>query len=311
MRPLFAVDLGGTAVKYAVLDDQLNLLESGQVDTPYQGADALVDLLAELCRSCSSGNRDFRGICVSVPGGVSGTDDGTVFRGGKLRYLHQVPLGQLLRIRTGLPCTVENDGRAGILGECHSGVLRGCTSGAMIVLGTSVGGGILLDGRLLRGSQDFAGRFAHILTSGQAEEVQASSIGMLLGKDGLRRDILDAMGLQDNESISGQQLFDWINAGDLNARSGLSRYCRKLALLISNLQVILDPQVIAIGGGISQQPALIDVLKEQLEELQTCYPIPLPRPNVLPARSGNSANLIGSGVVWLHRYGSAQEVSSL
>ena len=289
---LFAIDIGGTDIKYGVVTPENDIISSGRIPTPYETPEHLVNLLIQLA---SQFTEQVRGIAVSLPGSPCG-ETGVVQRGGALKYLRGFPLGEALHKASGLPATLENDGRCAALGEYCAGALQNTHCGVMLVIGTSLGGGILLDGEILDGFQSFAGRFSHLLVEDSAGNLVR--VGDLIGKEGLRRAVISACGLPKDTPLTGFEIFERINSGDPATQKGLDDFCRSIALLVSNLQVILDPDRIILGGGISAQPALLESVQRQLTKLSGTSPIPRPVSNVALSPLGNHANLLGAAEVW-------------
>lgn len=289
---LFSIDIGGTDIKYGVVTPENDIISSGRIPTPYETPEHLVNLLIQLA---SQFTKQVRGIAVSLPGSPCG-ETGVVQRGGALKYLRSFPLGQSLHKASGLPATLENDGRCAALGEYCAGALQNTHCGVMLVIGTSLGGGILLDGEILDGFQSFAGRFSHLLVEDSAGNLVR--VGDLIGKEGLRRAVIQACHLPENTPLTGFDIFERINSGDPAAQKGLDNFCLTIALLISNLQVILDPDRIVLGGGISAQPALLESVQRQLTKLSGASPISRPVSNVALSPLGNHANLLGAAEVW-------------
>lgn len=140
---LFAIDIGGTDIKYGVVTPENDVISTGKTPTPYETPEHLVNLLVQLVLQCPE---QVDGIAVSLPGSPYG-NEGIVRRGGALKYLRGFPLGEALHKASGLPATLENDGRCAALGEYCAGALQNAHCGVMLVIGTSLGGGILLDAR--------------------------------------------------------------------------------------------------------------------------------------------------------------------
>lgn len=100
-------------------------------------------------------------------------------------------------------------------------------------------------------------------------------------------------------SLDGEKIFAMANQGDGETMEVLRQYCRHLAVQISNCQFVIDPEKIAIGGGISAQPILLELIKEALKELNSVFPYSLPIPEVVNCRFFNDSNLIGALYVHL------------
>ncbi len=292
---LFAIDIGGTDIKYGVVTPENDVISTGKTPTPYETPEHLVNLLVQLVLQCPE---QVDGIAVSLPGSPYG-NEGIVRRGGALKYLRGFPLGEALHKASGLPATLENDGRCAALGEYCAGALQNAHCGVMLVIGTSLGGGILLDGDILDGFQSFAGRFSHLLVEDSAGNLVR--VGDLIGKEGLRRAVVSACGLSKDTPLTGFEIFERINSEDSAAQKGLDDFCRPIALLISNLQIILDPDQIVLGGGISAQPTLLESVQRQLNQISAWSSVSRPVSHVELSKLGNRANLIGAAEVCRRR----------
>ncbi len=163
MKNYFGIDIGGTAVKWAILNEEFHIVTRGSLPTAFETADELVAVLADLVRPHLD---RVEAVGVSVPGGIYEDDpDGTIHRGGALLYMDGCPLGRRLREELGLPVAVNNDGKCCALGEYAAGALRGTKCGVVLAIGTGIGGGIVIDGRVLRGAHCFAGEFSSCETT--------------------------------------------------------------------------------------------------------------------------------------------------
>lgn len=294
---VFAVDLGGTNVKWGLIEGA-RVLRRGVTPTAFGSADELIGAIADVAEGL--GPDAFEGIGVSVPGSVSEEDpSGTVSRGGALPYLDGCPLGQLLAERLGVPAFVGNDGKSCALGEYEYGALRGSRVGVVLAVGTGIGGGIVIEGRVLHGAHCFAGEFSFLSNDVNGPFGLGGVFGSTGGWMGLRDLVLEEKGIADATGVDGHMIFEWIDAGDEAARRGLARYARAFDRWLMNLQAVLDPDVFAIAGGISARPALIRVLRDEMPAEVAHYgrltPL-LPHPNVVAAELGNDANLFGAAL---------------
>ncbi len=298
MNYYFAADAGGTSVKWAVMDEAYHIFSKGQFPTPYDGAEQLAEQIgreAEL-QARELGLESFRGIGLSVPGTVYGDREGTVKGGGMLRYLDGVPFGKMVGERCKAPAYVENDGKCCALGEYTAGALKGCRTGVVMALGTGVGGGIVIDGKVYKGSHCFAGEFSFIQLGPMAAGDMTKRFGAAGGwKSGLLKNVLREKGLPPDTDMNGTEIFALVGQGDQDALRGLERYAEDIAWQIWNLQAVLDPEVIAVGGGISSQPVLIEKIQEAVGKMaQENVLKQFPVPQVVRCAYGNEANLVGA-----------------
>lgn len=298
------IDIGGTQTKWAVISPDYEVLARGSVDTSFSTTDEEMALLDEIVLPLLG---DIAGIGVSVPGRLpAGDSDGTIIGGGALTFNHGFALGRALREAYGLPVAVENDGKACALGEYAAGALSGCDVGAVLVIGTGIGGGIVVDGKVLRGSHGFAGELSFLGICDPTVVSSEGCFGIAGGWKSLRTMVLQEKGLLDvngrptsdgfdPSQVDGRKVFEWINAGDEAALRGLDRYATIICSHAFDIQTMVDPEVIAIGGGISAQPALIEALRAKMDEMMDKVSfLKAPTPRIVCAAHGNDSNLLGS-----------------
>ena len=297
------IDIGGTQTKWAVVAPDNTVTMRGSVPTDFRTTE---DEMVRLDGIVAPLEGQIGGIGVSVPGTVLDSDaDGTIRGGGYLVFNDGFALGRALRERYRLPTLVENDGKACALGEYVAGALRGCRVGVVVVIGTGIGGGIVINGEVLRGAHGSAGEFSYI-NSGRGSAIQFGDFFAAQGSWlSLKKLVLEGMSLIDGsgapldtaldlETVDGKRVFEWINAGEEGALAGLDRYASELCLRIFSLQAILDPDVFAIGGGISAQPALISALQSKMTQLVDEIPFKqIQTPRIVRAENGNDSNLLG------------------
>lgn len=295
MKEYFGIDVGGTAVKWAVLGEDFSIRERGSLPTDFATADVAVEALTGLIEPY----RDrVSAVGVSAPGGIYEDDaDGTIHRGGALTYMDGCPLGKLLRERFDMPVAVNNDGKCCALGEYAAGALRGCRTGVVLAIGTGIGGGIVIDGRVLRGAHGFAGEFSFLRNDVRQPASGDRMFSSTGGWRALRDLVVAEKDLPADGTVDGRRVFEWVEAGDEAAKRALDRYARTFDAMLVNLQAVLDPEVFVIAGGISCHPELIDALRDQMPAALAGYEgflAGIPMPQVKVAELGNDANLYGA-----------------
>ncbi|AEB07702.1 ROK family protein [Coriobacterium glomerans PW2] len=295
MKRYLGIDIGGTSIKWCVLDDDFAIADRGSVPTDFESPTDLIAALATIGRPYQD---DIAGVGVSAPGGFYENDlDGIVHRGGALAYMDGFPLGRALREQLGVPVCVSNDGKCCALGEYKRGALRATRVGAVLTVGTGIGGGIVIGGHVVRGAHGFAGEFSFMSNNTEDCVAVEHVFGFTGGWLALRAAILEEKGIAGSAGVDGRKLFEWIDAGDEAARRGLERYARMFDSNLLNLQAVLDPEVFAIGGGISANPALVEALNQQLPTVLAHYTgfiRDIPHPVIRRAELGNDANLYGA-----------------
>ena len=300
MAGYLGFDIGGTAIKWATFSESLSIVEHGSVPTDFSSSAEVLDALSQIALP-HLGAIDAVG--VSVPGSVYDDDeDGTVHRGGALPYMNDVPLARELRERLGLPVAVYNDGKCCALGEYAAGALKGARVGVAVALGTGIGGGIVINGRVLNGPHAFAGELSFLSNDITRPVTADNMFAGTCGWYGLRNLVFKEKGIAADDpayqDVDGRTIFEWINDGDEAAQRGLDAYALLIDRQLLNLQAVLDPDVFAIAGGISSQQALIDALNNQMQQLAetelTGALELVPVPHIVQAQLGNDANLYGA-----------------
>ena len=294
----FGIDVGGTQVKWAVVDEDYAIVEQGKIPTDFSSAAEVVDALVGLVEPY----RDRVGaIAASVPGTVQADDpDGTIIGGGALTYMDKFPLGRELTARLGLPAVIDNDGKSCANGEYAAGALKGTKVGVVMVIGTGLGGGVVIDGTVFRGAHGNATEISGISSNHECPpgKIDLGNMAAIRGGwMGLRGYVCAEKGISPEKAkdIDGVQIFKWVDAGDEAAIRGLHTYARYVVSLCHTLQVVLDPDAIAIGGGISAAPALIEAIHAEEDALYEGWPFPqMKKPNIVLCKMGNDANIIGA-----------------
>ncbi|MDR0921127.1 MAG: ROK family protein [Lactobacillales bacterium] len=289
------IDIGGTLVKYAFYSEEMEgkLFHQGEVSVP-QSKECLYQLIEEL-----SSKEFVSGVAISMPGLID-SDKGYNFHGGALPFIRDISVEKELQNYLKLPVTVENDGKCAALGEHWKGSLKGNKSGIVIVLGTGIGGGIIVDDKLWRGAHFSAGEFSFLQTD-KAEKfpeniwVIQNSVLSLLG----------AYEKASGERLNGYNYFERVNQGEACAIEILEKYCQTIIPQIYNLQLILDVEKIVIGGGISRQSVVVKTIQKQLadfyQQIEEKIEMKVVHAEVVPTTLGNDANLFGAVAHYLSK----------
>lgn len=290
-KKYLCLDVGGSSIKYALIDKKLHFYEKGNVITPYEGAEKYLDVLESIYQKYS---RIVDGIAMSVPG-IIDSENGICITGGNLTYIHNFPLVSELEKRCKVPVTIMNDAKAAAMAEAKWGALSDCKDGVVIVLGTGCGGALVKNGTVHMGKHFSAGEFSFLMTD-PSGNFSDNTLGVLSGKDYLNKLAAKTRG-ESVEHITGFQVFQWANEGDERILQVLDTFTQTIAYMIVNLQLIFDPDRFVIGGGISQQPLLLKYIQKNLDKYYALYPEDFklfPRAEVTVCKYFNDSNLIGA-----------------
>ncbi len=290
-------DVGGTAIKYAIMNEKAEIVEKGNFPTPMIDQPTFIDSLVDIYEKYID---QVDGIAMSLPGRIN-SDNGYVHTPGALTYNTETHLSrriaEQIKNRTGreIRISIENDGKAAALAEAWKGNLADVDDGVVIVLGTGIGGGIIHDKKILKGKDFFAGEFSFIMTDLRLKGM-GNAFANVSSAHALTSGVARKKGL-DPESVDGFQTFEWIQNGDEEAVEVFEEVCNAIGGLIYNLTATLNPEKILIGGGISKQPIVVERIREKADEYFDEIKkigMEMPRPKIDVCRFNNDSNLIGA-----------------
>jgi len=291
MSNYLSIDIGGTNLKYGILNNAGNLIYHDKVKTP---KDNIVEFTNILFSIIDKYQDQIKGIAISSPGKID-KKNGTIYHGGSLPFLDHINLKDVIEKKYNIFTNIENDGKSAALAELWLGNLQGIENAAAIVLGTGVGGGIVLDGHLLYGQHSQAGEFSFMMNDFKNNDFMQAAVGANTSAVNMIKEIGTRLNLSDPSD--GIIVFNYINNKDRNIFPIFENFCNYVAKLILNIQSVVDLQRIVIGGGISAQPILTETINKKYDQLLTEVPIigeTLTRPEILNAKFQNDANLYGA-----------------
>ncbi len=300
MKQILVLDLGGSSIKHALLSESGSFLsEYGRYETDTESAEGLKEKLKEL-RNQYAGQ--YEGLAVSMPGKIN-TAEGYCVTAGAYRMLNHTDMKVFLEEIFEVPAVVANDGKCAAYAEAESGALKDTANGAVIVFGTGIGGGIVLNHKVWMGTSFGAGELSWMPTDFRSVfrkegDVYSSMWGGNCSTHALTMHFAEKKGIPDTE-MDGERFFRDLRAGDADASEVFSDFARQCASGIFAMQSMLELERFAIGGGISAEPEVTEAIRTDLNELFAGRPwIPFLKPEVTVCRYGNQANLIGA----LHFY---------
>ncbi len=277
---VFGVDLGGTTVKMGLFDTDGNVQDKWEIPTRKQDAGKLIlpDIAEAIKNKMAEKNieaSDVTGVGIGVPGPVDGA--GMIYKAPNLGwgvFSIKETLGELLG---GMIVEAGNDANVAALGEMWRGGGKGYSSLVMVTLGTGVGGGIIINGKILTGSTGAAGEIGHIhIVDGEPEtcgcgkhgclEMYASATGIArLANRRLAKD--DAPTVLRNGDISAKSVFDAVKNGDKVAIEIAEQFGDYLAKGLASVAAAVNPEAFVIGGGVSKAgPVLFDYIVKYYKE---------------------------------------------
>lgn len=300
----FGVDIGGTTCKMGLFDTSGRLLDKWEIPTNKEnlGAGILSDVAAAVEAKLVKegiGKDEVAGIGVGVPGPVNsqGVVSGCVNVGWGTVDV-EAELGSL----TGFAVKAGNDANVAALGEMWQGGAKGCKDVIMVTLGTGVGGGIIVDGKIVAGFDGAGGEIGHITIDPAEQETcncgrrgcleqYTSATGIVrLAKKKLAADARETA-LRNHEPLTARDIFDEAKAKDAAALELVDEVCKILGTALSNIACVVNPEVIVIGGGVSKAG---EILTERVQKYYKEAAFPACRETRFAlAGLGNDAGMYG------------------
>jgi len=256
---VFAVDLGGTHLRVALIDASGKILQQAKQDTPKgDAAGCIINALATVSEKWRGQEQPVVAASIMVPGAVD-SDKAVVVQAPNLPSLVNFGLKAALEQRLGWPVLLENDANAAAVGERWLGAARGCADVVSVTLGTGVGGGVILDSKLWRGAHGSAGEIGHATVDPFASlkckcgntgclELYASATGIVrMTRENLS--LFPETQLKPDE-LTAEKVYEAGRNGDALAISVFRRAGMYLGIGLANVINVIDPQIIVITGGV-------------------------------------------------------------
>ncbi len=306
---VIGVDVGGTNIRMGAVDYRGNILGRTKVSTEAQhGVDALMQRIDIMIRDLAVALPDSRLLAVGlgIPGAVR-SREGVVTQAPNIPALDGLPIGQMLSDRLNVPCTLENDANAAAVGEHWQGAGTGYRHVCCLTLGTGTGGGVIIDGELLRGADGMASELGHVAIQADGAlcfcgssgclETFASANGILrILSQELSRNRASSLASLDLQSVTPMIVFEHAKSGDTLAVEVLAAAGTGLGAGLATFVNMFNPEIIIIGGGVAAAwdfliPPALKVMKERAFREMSA------RVNVVPAKTGDDAGILGSAFI--------------
>ena len=287
------VDVGGTKVAVASVEGN-DARHGVEHPTPLESTEALLGCIEGTVREVAAKAGDPDAVGVGVPSQIEWST-GTVLASVNVP-LANVPLREELGRRLGVPVYVDNDASCAALAEAHA---IGSRELVMLTLGTGVGGGIVTRGQIFRGAHGLGGELGHVVIEADGPECPGSCPNR-----GCLEALCSGTALERAAGRKGREVVEAARAGDADAQAHLDRLGRYLGIGISNMVNAFQPEVVAIGGGLS---AAADLFLETAigEAAARALPTLWERATVQVAQAGNAAGVIGAGLLALQEHARA------
>lgn len=322
MNKYLVLDYGGTAVKIAIMDKDANVYSEDEKPVPRGSLEKLKDLNREIAKEYEG---QYKGVAISLPG-IIDVDKGIAHTTSPYDVGYDVPLGAIYEEIYGVPVVIANDGKCAATAELKMGALKGVDSGVIVGLGTGIAGGIVINGKLWSGYRGSAGEIS-FLPNDYAQIIEAAKNPVAnddpawgayedkcfsatyeyrASTNGLMRLWCKNMGVPfDREKYNGRLFFEKYDEGDEIAKATFEEFGWEVAVGMFSLQLTLDVEKFAIGGGISARPELIDHIRNCYSAVAKTQPditADLDDPEIVACKYRNGANQVGALMYYLDKH---------
>lgn len=318
MAYYIGVDVGGTNIACGVVDENGKILARAKVKTrgggaspaPYHAVlESIKIAVREACENAGISTDKAASIGIGCPG-LCNCDSGVVECSGNLGFVN-VPLKADIEEEFGLPVYLENDANAAAFGEFTAGAAKGAKSAVVITLGTGVGAGIIIDGKIYRGANFAGGEIGHTVIVVDGEPCNCGRRGCFeaySSATGLVRMTTEAMEqnpsslipqiIEEDGKISGRTAFKAMRRGDAVGKAVTERYIKYLSCGVANVINTFQPDILCIGGGVCNEgEALINPLKAAVAE-QIFSKNSAKNTEIVICSLGNEAGIIGAAMLF-------------
>lgn len=307
------IDLGGTNIVASVVDDGYNIVATGKTPTAVpRSADEIFDDIAAVCREAMDkaglSIKDISSVGMGTPGTVN--SDGVIEFANNLGF-NNVPAYDMLVERLGdIPVFIDNDANCAALGEAYAGCGNGSKNFVAVTLGTGVGSGIIVDGKIVTGVNCAGGECGHMVIVVDGEpcscgrkgcwEAYASATALIRQTRKAMEEnpgsVMHEIAKQEGK-VSGRTAFDAMRKGDIAAMKVVDNYIKYVACGLINIVNALQPEIICVGGGICNEgETLMKPLRRfvQAERYSIHSKI---QTKIMKAELGNDAGVIGAALL--------------
>lgn len=310
-KKMMGIDLGGTSIKFGLISSEGKIIRKTKRRTPISKdfleiLQVIIEEVHEIVKKENEKIEDLFGVGIGIPGVAN--EKGEVVFANNL-YWKNKPLQEVLEKELGIPVKVGNDASLAGFGEFHFGAMKNAQNAILLTLGTGLGAGVIINERVFHGSHYLGTEIGHMIIGENFYNCNCGNNGCLetfasatalVKHAGYLMDAGEASSLavvykKRDKTITPQQIFEAAKRKDPVAMKALERFTRYLAMGIANLINIFDPEVIALGGGLSESGDLF------LEELRTIvkthtYVKEKNPTKIVIAELKNDAGILGSGI---------------
>ena len=310
MKYYIGIDLGGTNIKAGVVNENFEIVAKTSIKTncPRPSEEIMDDMAKVSLMAVEQAGltmNDIEWVGVGTPG-IANSSTGIVEYSCNLDF-HDVPMADYLSEKLGKPVFVDNDANAAAYGEFVAGAAKGANNAVAVTLGTGVGGGIIIDGKIYSGSNFAGAELGHeviVVDGAQCScgrkgcfEAYSSASGLIrMTKEVMEEDkdsIMWPMSEEDGH-VSGRLAFNAMRKGDASAKKVVDKYIKHLAAGVTNIINTFQPDILCLGGGVCNEGDPLIVPLKELVKQEVYSKNSKKNTEIVIAKLGNDAGLIGA-----------------
>lgn len=257
---ILAFDIGGTYIKYAIINEKFEILEKNKFPTnAHEGGQVIIKRVIEVIESYDGIDR----VAISTAGQVDSEHGIVVYSTGNIPYYTGMMVKSLVENKTGIPTYVENDVNAAALGEAIFGAAKGESDFICLTLGTGIGGAIYLDNKLFKGSGSSAGELGHMIIHAGGKQCTCGGEGCFECY-GSANALIKAVNKVSDEELDAFQIFqkEYMNRPEI--RFEIDKWIDEIITGLINIIYIFNPPLIVLGGGIMNEDYIIELIDRKI-----------------------------------------------
>lgn len=259
MKKYLSMDVGSSKLKYAVINECLDVLESGCERTVIDDKEAVFQLFEKISAKYKD---EVEGLTLSLPG-VIDMNTGFAYSGGVFTWVDHIPYAKEVAQRTGMKVAICNDAKAAAFAEIGYGSLKKIQNGVLLMLlGSGIGGAIIIDGHVVNGHQNAAGEFSYMMGDYRDRDNQDDMFATACSMDALASIVSEHAG----RSLNVMQIMAGLSAKEPLIIEGIEDFCRRLSRFIYNIQCVVDAQRFVLSGSVTDEPLVMEMINTAVDK---------------------------------------------
>ncbi len=292
IKQYISIDIGGTMIKYGIIDDNGNILEANEIETEaFKGGEYIFNKIKNICQNYIL-EKNILGICISTAGMVNANTGEIIYANKSIPNYIGINYKKSFEKIFNIPCEVENDVNCAGLCEAYAGVSQNTHSSLCLTVGTGIGGCIIINNKVVNGFSNSGCEVGYMNMFNSTFQDVASTTALV-------KNTADALNI-DKNNIDGKFIFERAKQGDKVCIEQIDKLCDYLAYGIANICYVINPEIVVLGGGImSQKSYLYDKILNSLGKY-LIEPV-LKNTKIDFAKHKNNAGMLGAYYNFLNR----------